>query len=313
MATLNSFSGHSLEYYEQVTIIVPLVVPLAVIPILLGINFVCGCIHNSHPKILREIATMFSFGEEKKHYLYGYTRGLKPPKSILSLLGIKAIVLVMFGLSVLLNESLIADEIGCHSGDWDCFATSNGETIRVTNCSNIGHISDDAIQCYRPGITYSTAISEVGGIAFIVHMLVNAYNVIFFAARFVTNRCLRVTTAVLVILLFCLISFVAPIAFAVGHVRLTAVETLNFKVHNILFAIYYPLIYLLVTAAMIIRTKCTFDDYDKDYDPNTTIITVGGPTTTGENGTEVGGVTTPPRATVQIEQGNKLHIIKVNS
>lgn len=311
MTSVN-FTGHTYEYYERVITIVPIVVPLAIIPIVLTINCVCGCIHSAHPQILHGMASTFSFGEEKKHYLHGYGQGEKPPKTILLLLAIKAVLLLMFGLAVLLNESLIANETGCHTG-WDCFTISNGQAIRIINCSDLGQFSDDAIQCYRSAIGYSTALSELGGIAFLSQVVINAYIVIYFSVRFITSRSLRVVSASFVIFLFFVVAFAAPIAFAVGHVRLTTVETLNFQMHNIIFGVYYPLLYVVVTLALIIRSKCTFDDYDAEYDPNTTVITVSGPTTTeGYGTTGESEVTTPARATVQIEQGNKVHIIKVN-
>ena len=134
----------------------------------------------------------------------------------------------------------------------------------------------------------------------------------YFSVRSVTSRSLRVASSTAIIFIFFIIVFEVPIAFAVGHSQLTSVETLNFKMHHILLGVYYPLLYLVVTLPLIIRSKCTFDDYDTEYDSNTTVITVGGPTTEGYGTTGEGGVTTPPRATVQIEQGNKVYVIKVN-
>ena len=311
MASANSVS-HSYEYYERVIIVTPIVVPLAIVPILWTVNCVCGCMHNSHPQMLYGMANMFSFGEEKKHYLYGYGQREKPPKTILILLAIKAVLLLMFGVAVFLNESLITDEIGCHGQDWDCFVRSDRGEIRIANCTGQDRSSDDAVQCYRIAIELSTAISEVGGIAFVTHIVFTTYILVYFSVRSISSRCLRVACAAAVIFTFFIIVFAAPIAFAIGHVERITVETLNFKMHNILFGAYYPLLYVVVTMPLIIRSKCTFDDYDTEYDPNMTVITVGGPTTEGYGTTGEGGVTTPPRATVQIEQGNKVHVIKVN-
>lgn len=311
MASAN-FVSHSYEYYECVIIVVPIVVPLAIVPILWTVNCVCGCMHNTHPQILYGMAKMFSFGEEKKHYLYGYGQQEKPPKSILILLTIKAVLLLMFGTAVFLNESLIEDGIGCHSQDWDCFIRSDTGEIRIANCSGQDQSFDDPVQCYRLAVEFSTAISEVGGIMFVAQIVITTYIVVYFSVRSITSRCLRVASASAVIFIFFIFAFAAPIAFAVGHRKLISVGTLNFKMHNIIFGVYYPLLYLVVTVPLIIRSKCTFDDYDTEYDPNTIVITVGGPTPEGYGTTGEGSVTTPPRATVQIEQGNKIHIIKVN-
>lgn len=304
---MSSFIGHSYNFYEQVIITVPIVGPFVVIPVIIVVNCVCGCLHSSHPKILYGTADMFSFSEEKKHYLQGQE---KPSHFIVFLLATKAVLLLMFSLAVFLNESIIANEVGCVSGNWDCFVVTNGQATRISNCSDLGEFSDDSIQCYHPAFEYSTAISEVGGIAFVSQIVISAYIAVYFSVRFITNRCLRITSAAIIVLLFFVVGFVAPIAFASGHLTLTTTETLNFEMHNLIFGIYYPLLYIVVTLALIVRSKCTFDDFDTDYDPHTTVITIGGPT--GENEeTEVGGVTTPPRASVQIAQGNKVHKINV--
>lgn len=308
---MSSRPGNSYEYYQQVIYTVPLTLPLVAIPVALSINVTCGCIHGAHKKIFLGAVKLFSSGEEKQHYL----QQEKPSRFILTLLFTKAILLVMFAFAVFLNDSLIADEIGCVSGGWDCFARSDGVTTRVTNCSNLGEFHDDDIECYRPAFEYSTALAEIGGIVFIVHIVINAYIEIYFSVRYITSRCLRIISSNLVVLFFGLLSVVGPILFAVLHVRVT-VETLNFKMHNILPAIYYPLIYIVVTLTMTIRSKCSFDDYGAGLDPNTTVITVGGPPEANAIGTiEMGGATsaalTPPRASVQIAQGNKVHIINV--
>ena len=118
-----------------------------------------------------------------------------------------------------------------------------------------------------------------------------------------------------VVFFFGLLALVGPVMFAIFHV-MVSIETLNFRMHNILPAIYYPLIYIAITLTMAIRSKCGLfgDDHDKDLDPNTIVFTVGGPP--GENGTsEVGGATpaaaTPPRASLRIAHGNKVYIVNV--
>ena len=302
-------SGYSYDFYKKVIITVPTVIPpLLVIPTILGINCVCGCLQKSFEKVLHRIVEMFSSGEEKKHYLE-LQGGEKPSKCIHFLLGLKANILLMFSLAVFLNESLVANQTGCASGSWDCFTLSNGEAITITNCSDLGTYSDSSIQCYHLAFEYSTAISEVGGIAFIANIIINAYIIMFFSVRFVHSRCLRITTSTFIVFFFFLVAFVGPIIFAIVHLSFTTTETINFDMHNIIFGIYYPLLYIVVTLAMLIRSKCTFDDYDPDYNPNTTVITVGGPT--GEYGPIVGGVTTPPRASFEIAQGNTVHKINV--
>ena len=300
--------GYSYDFYKTTITTVPIVVPpLLVIPTILVVNCVCGCVQKSFEKVLHRMVDMFSSGEEKKHYLE--LQGVeKPSKFILFLLSLKAVILLMFSLAVFLNESIIASQTGCISGNWDCFTLSNGQATTITNCSDLGQFSDNSIQCYHPAFQYSTAISEVGGIAFIVNLVITGYIIMFFSVRFLHSRCLRITIGTLIVFFFFVIAFVCPITFAAVHVTLRSTETLQYQMHNIIFGIYYPLLYLVVTLAMIIRSKCTFDDYDPDYDPNTTVITVGGPT--GEYGT-VGGVTTPPCASIEIAQGNKVHKINV--
>lgn len=91
----------------------PIVAPLAVFPIILVVNFFCGCIHNSHAKILKKLAEKSSYGEEKKYYLHQE----RPSRFIFILLVLKGILLLMFSLAVFLNESVIANEIGCLSGN----------------------------------------------------------------------------------------------------------------------------------------------------------------------------------------------------
>ena len=257
-----------------------------------------------------KLAEKFSFGEEKKFYLHQE----RPSRCIFILLVIKGTLLLMFSLAVFLNESVIANEVGCLSGRWDCFTLSNSQAIRITNCSNLGEFSDDSIQCYRPAFEYSTAISEVGGIVFVTQIVISVYVAVYFSTASITNRCLRITSAVFIVFSFFVLAVVAPIFFASLHTARNETETLNFKLHNIIFAVYYSLIYFAMTLAMLVRSKCTFDDFDSDYDPNNTVITVGGPT--GTNGTTevggaVGGAPTPPRASIQIAQGNKIHTINV--
>ena len=301
--------GYSYEFYRRTIITVPIVLPpLLVIPTILGVNCACGCFQKSYEKIVQRIVEMISCGEEKKHYLE-LQGGEKPSKCIVFLVYLKTIILLMFGLAVFLNESLIAGEVGCTSGTWDCFTLSNGQAIRITNCSDLGEYSDNSIKCYLPAFEYSTGVSEVGGVTFIVSLVITAYIIMFFSVRFLQSRCLRITTATFIVFFFFVVAFACPIIFAALHVTLSSTQTLQYQMHNIIFGIYYPLLYIVVTLAMIIRSKCTFDDFDPDYDPNTTVITVGGPT--GENGTAGGGVTTPPRATVEITQGNRVHIINV--
>ena len=270
--------------------------------------------HKAHAKILTKLAEKFSFGDEKKYYLHQE----RPLRSIYVLLVTKGILLLMFSLAVFLNESVIANEVGCLSGHWDCFTQSNGQAIRIINCSDLGEFSDVSIQCYRPAFHYSTAISEVGGIAFVTQIVISVYVAVYFSTASITNRCLRITSANFIIFLFFVLAVVAPITFAAFHTARNETETLNYKMHNILFAVYYALIYFVVTLSMLVRSRCTFDDLDTDYDPENTVITVGGPTVTGANyngtaqvGGAMGGAPTPPRASIQIAQGNKIHTINV--
>ena len=304
---MSSAPGYSFEFYQRVIITTPIVAPLAVFPIILAVNFFCGCIHKSHAKILKKLAEKFSYGEEKKYYLHQE----RPSRFIFVLLVLKGILLLMFALAVFLNASVIANEIGCLSGQWDCFVQSNGEAIRITNCSDLGEFSDNSIQCYRPGFKYSTAISEVGGIAFVMQILISVHVALYFSTASIHDRCLRITSATFVIFLFFVVAVVAPITFAVVHSIQTETETLNFKMHNIIFAVYYSLIYFVVTTAMLYRSRCTFDDFDTDYDPENTVITVGGPPGSNGVGGAVSGALTPPRASIQIAQGDKIHTINV--
>ena len=300
-------TGYSYDFYKKVIITVPAVVPpLLVIPTILGINCVCGCLQKSFEKVLHRIVEMFSSGEEKKHYLE-LQGGEKPSKFILFLLSLKAVILLMFSLAVFLNESLVANQTGCASGSWDCFTLSNGEAITITNCSDLGTYSDNSIQCYHLAFEYSTAISEVGGIAFVASIVINTYIIMFFSVRLVNNRCLRITIGTFIVFFFFVIAFVCPITFAALHVTLSSTQTLQYQMHNIIFGIYYPLLYLVVTLAMITRLKCTFNDYNANYDPNTTVMTVRDPT--GEYGIPVGGVTTPPCASIEGNQVHKINVI----
>jgi hypothetical protein len=303
---MSSAPGHSFEFYQQVIITTPIVAPLAILPIILVVNLLCGCIHKAHTEILTKLAEKFSYGDEKKYYLHQE----RPSRFIFVLLVIKGILLLMFSLAVFLNESVIASEIGCLSGNWDCFAQSNGEAIRITNCSNLGEFSDNSIQCYRPAFQYSTAISEVGGIAFVMQIIISVHVALYFSTASIHDRCLRITSATFIVFLFFVVAVVAPITFAVVHTTRNETETLNFMMHNIIFAVYYSLIYFVVTTAMLYRSRCTFDDFNTDYDPENTVITVGGPP--GANGGgAMGGAPTPPRASIQIAQGNKIHTINV--
>jgi hypothetical protein len=302
--------NHSYGFYRRVIIIVPLLVPLVVLPTILAVKCVCGCIHNSHAQIWKKFAEKVAFGEEKKYYIHQE----KPSKCIIVLLAIKGILLVMFGLALFLNESIISGETGCHTGHWDCFTIDNGHAIRITNCSNLGEFSDDSIQCYRPGFGYSVAISEVGGMLFILHILLNVYLSIYFATAPVRNRCLRVLTADFIVFAFFILAVFGSIFFATYHASRNEAETLNYKMHNILFAIFFPLIYFVVSWAMLIRSKCTFDNFDSDYDPNNVVITVDGMTAAGTNGamsTNMGGARTQPRTSINIAQGNKTHTVHV--
>ena len=307
---MSSVPGHSFEFYQRVIITTPIVAPLVIFPLILVVNLVCGCIHNSHAKILTKLAEKFSFGEEKKYYLHQE----RPSRFIFILLVLKGILLLMFSLAVFLNESVIGNEVGCFSGNWDCFAQSSGEAIRITNCSDLGEFSDNSIQCYRPSFEFSTAISEVGGIAFVMQIIISIHVALYFSTASINNRCLRIASATFVVFAFFIISVVAPITLAILHTTRNETETLNFKMHNIIFATYYSLIYFVVTAAMLTRSRCTFDDFDTDYDPKNTVITVSGPpgvSEAAEMGGAVGGALTPPRATIQIAQGNNIQTINV--
>ena len=256
-----SIPNHSFDFYRRVVVAVPILAPLAVLPTIFAVECVCGCIHNSHAQIWSKFAEKVSFSEEKKYYLHEE----KPSKCILALLAIKGLLLVMFGLALFLNESIIAGETGCHTGYWDCFTLAHGQAIRITNCSSLGEFSDDSIQCYRPEFGYSAAISEVGGMLFLVHMLLNVYISIYFSTAPVRNRCLRVLTANFIVFSFFVFAVFISIFFASYHVAENEVETLNYKMHNIIFAIFLPLIYFVVTLAMLVHSKCTFDDFDPDY------------------------------------------------
>ena len=306
-----SIPNHSFEFYRRVVITVPILAPLVVLPTICAVECVCGCIHNSHAQIWTKFAEKVSFGEEKKYYLHQE----KPSKCIFALLVIKGLLLVMFSLALFLNESIIADETGCHTGHWDCFTLTHGRAIRITNCSNLSEFSDDSIQCYRPAFGYSAAISEVGGLLFVVHIIINVYTSIYFSTAPVRNRCLRVLTANFIVFSFFIFAVVASIFFASYHVAENEAETLNYKMHNIIFAIFFPLIYLVVTLAMLVRSNCTFDDFDPDYDPNNIVITVDGISGAGAgvNGTttKVGGARTQPRTRIHIAQGNKTHTVNV--
>ena len=303
-----SIPGRSFEYYRRLIIIIPTVTPLVVIPIIFSIKYVCGCVHNSHAKIWYNTAKIFAFTKERKLYLQG---SKKPSNCIIALLLIKALLLLMFSLAIFLNESVVSAHFGCVSGRWDCFAQGRGRTVRIRNCSNLGNFSNDHVHCYRLAFELSTAISEVGGLVFVLKIVITAYVMMYFSVRFVKNRCLRIATANGVVLLFFLLSVGGPVSFAVGHVRLTDAETLTFQMHNIINATYYAMLYFVVTLPMLLHSKCTFDDFP-EYSSNTTVITVGAPMA-GENGSvpAVGGATMPPRASVQIQHGDKSHTINV--
>ena len=305
----SSIPNHSYEFYRNVVVAVPLLAPLAILPGIFAAQCVCGCIHNSHAQIWTKFGEKFAFGDEKKYYLHQE----RPSKCIFILLAIKGILLIMFGLALFLNESVIADETGCHTGQWDCFTVENGQAIRITNCSNLGKFSDESIQCYRPAFGYSSAIDEVGGLLVVVHILFNVYTSIYFATAPVRNRCLRIVTANFVVFTFFLFAVVASIFFATYHVGSNEAETLNYKMHNILFAVFFPLLYFAVSLAMLMRSKCTFDDFDTDHDPNNVVITVDGMTGPGTNGalTKVCGARTQPRTSINIAQGNKSHTVHV--
>ena len=62
---------------------------------------------------------------------------------------------------------------------------------------------------------------------------------------------------------------------------------------------------------MLYRSRCTFDNFDTDYDPENTVITVGGPPGANGVGGAMGGALIPPRASIQIAQGDKIHTINV--
>ena len=306
--------NHSFEFYRRIIIAVPILVPLVVFPTIFAAQCVCGCIHNSHAQIWKKFAEKVAFSEEKKYYLHQE----KPSKCIFALLAIKGILLVMFSLALFLNESIISGETGCHTGHWDCFTIADGHAIRITNCSNLGKFSDESIQCYRPEFGYSVAVSEVGGMLFILHIVLHVYISIYFATAPVRNRCLRVLTADFIVFAFFVLAVFASIFFATYHGARNEAETLNYKMHNILFAIFFPLIYFVVSLAMLVHTRCTFDNFDSDYDPNNVVITVDGisGSRAGANGVAMddmplGGARTQPRTSINIAQGNKTHTVNV--
>ena len=269
-------SNHSYEFYRLVVITVPVLVPLVVPATFIIMTFSCGCIHKSHAKIFFKFAEKISSGEEKKYYLYRE----KQSGCIVSLLVAKGVLFLMFSLAMFLNESIIAHGIHCYTGHWDCFTFRDGQPIRTTNCSNL-EFSGDSIQCYRPAFEYSTAISKVGGLIFVVYIASNIYVWFYYTTAPIRNCYLRVSTGIYKQFLFFILAVVLPIFFASYHAA-DETKTLNNKMHNIIFAIYIPVIYTVVTLAMLLHSRCTFDDVNIDYDPNKVVITGSGQT--GANG-----------------------------
>ena len=307
--TSTSVPGYSYDFYRTVIITVPVLVPLVVIPLIFSIKCICGCIHKTHAQIWTKTAKMFALSKEKKIYFHGPK---KPSRWIIALLLIKALLFLMFSLAVFLNESVVTSHFGCIAGRWDCFEQDSGQFMRIRNCSNLGEFSTDHVHCYRISVELSTAIGEVGGLIFVIKIVVTAYIMVYFSVRHIHDRCLRIATGIGINLAFFLLAVGWPIGFAVGHVRLTETETLTFQMHNIINAVYYSLLYFAVTAAMLLRTNCTFDDFPEHIGSNTTVITVGAPTA-GENGTvtTADGSVMPAKARVEITHGDKSQTIHV--
>ena len=260
------FSNYSYEYYKLVVTTVPVLVPLVVPLIFVIMTFSCGCIHKSHAKIFYKFAEKISSGEENKYFLH-------QENCIVNLLVVKGVLFLMFSLAMFLNESVIAHGIGCYTGHWDCFTFRDDQPIRITNCSNLGEFSGSPIQCYRPAFEYSTAVSKVGGLIFVVYIASNIYVWFYYTTAPIRNCYLRVSTGIYKQFLFFVLAVALPIFFASYH---TANETitLNDKMHNIIFAIYIPMIYTIVTLAMLLHSKCTFRDVNIiDDDPYNIVIT----------------------------------------
>ena len=304
-----SFPGHSHEFYRRVIIAVPLVTPLVLIPIVLTLTCLCGCKHKSTPWRLL-LADPFLTSQEKQHF--NIRERTLPHYWVLALLLVKALLVAMFGLAEYLSEALIGNEIGCSTGpSWDCFMIESrdlsGEGVtRITNCSDFSQFqSTDRVECYQVAFDVLTVSGQLGGIAFVTHIATSAYVALYFTAQFIQNRCLRILGANFVIFVFFLLFVVTPVAFNSKYATFDFVETLNVMMHDVIIAVYYPFIYVVITLAMVIRSKCTFDDFYTDYDPNTTVITVGGPIK------EVGGAIVSPltHTSVQVAQGNKVQFL----
>ena len=264
-----SFSNYSYEYYKLVVTTVPVLVPLVVPLTFVIMTFSCGCIHKSHAKIFYKFAEKISSGEENKYFLHQERQS----SCIVNLFVVKGVLFLMFSLAMFLNESVIGHGIGCYTGHWDCFTFRDGQPIRITNCSNLGEFSGSPIQCYRPAFEYSTAASKVGGLIFVVYIASNIYVWFYYTTASVRNCYLRVSTGIYKQFLFFVLAVALPIFFASYH---TANETitLNDKMHNIIFAIYIPMIYTAVTLAMLLHSKCTFRDVNFiDYDSYNIVIT----------------------------------------
>lgn len=263
-----SFSNYSYEYYKLVVTTVPVVVPLFVPLAFVILTFSCGCIHKSHAKIYYRFAEKISSGEENKYFLHQERQS----SCIVNLLVVKGVLFLMFGVAMFLNESVIAHVIGCYAGHWDCFTFRDGQPIRITNCSNLGEFSGSPIQCYLPAFEYSTAASKVGGLIFIVYIASKMYVWFYYMTAYARYCYLRVSAGILKQFLFFVLAVALPIFFASYHTA-NETNTLNDKMHSIIFAIYIPMMYTIVTLAMLLHAKCTFHDVNIiDYDPYNIMI-----------------------------------------
>ena len=275
-----AYPGHNYEFYQRVIVAVPLTVPLILVPVVFTLCCISGCRLQSTPQRFLEFAEPFLTATEKQHYI----REGRVATSVLLLVLTKAVLAVMFGLAEFLSGALIADTIRCQTGpSWDCFArtkSDGGQVVvrRLANCSSIGQFNDSklSVECYRHSFEYLTATAELGGVAFITHILINSYFMLYFSVRHIESRYLRLFTAYAVLIMYFLTFVVAPISFSAKYAIFEFMETLTVMMHDVIIAIFYPLFYIVVTMAMLIRSGFMFDSYDTDYNPNTTVITVGG-------------------------------------
>ena len=296
-----SYPGYSYDFYRSVIVAVPLVLPLLAIPVSTVLSCICCCMHKSTPQRLLEVAEPFLTSKEKLHYIH---EG-KLSHSVLVLVIIKTTLVIMFGLAEYLSEALIADSARCLTGSWDCFMSTGGEVVRVTNCSDYTQSDGNDIECYRIAFEVLNVGAQVGGITFVTHVLNSSYVTFYYSIRFVSNRCLRFMAASCVVFVYFFVFVVLPICFSIKYEVTELFETITVKIHDILIAVYYPLIYAVITMAMAIHSKCIFDDHDTSYHPNTTIIIVG-------RASEVGGAMVPFRNTnVTVAHGNKVQVLNV--